>query len=153
MLRPIVFAATLACSLALAGNAQAYWGCGYGANYFGYGLPMGWYTGVQGRMPPYFALHPPVYYSGEIVRIPYGNTPFAYPYGTVAPMNYAPPAANYAPPMAATEPAEPVMIENEFVQEQNRGKTVSVTRTASSEGEFIDNPYYRPETRVATRSE
>lgn len=33
--------------------------------------------------PPYFALYPPVYYSDQIIRRPYGVSPFAAPAGIV----------------------------------------------------------------------
>ena len=33
--------------------------------------------------PPYFALHPPVYYSEQVIRRPYGVSPFAAPAGIV----------------------------------------------------------------------
>lgn len=58
-------------------------GFGYG---YGPGLWAWSYASAYGRMPyrvgnlptpPYFALHPPVYYSG-IVHRPYGDSPFAY---------------------------------------------------------------------------
>src|SRR4051794_30986147 len=112
MLRRVLPALALLAVLALQSSASAQWGCGgYGTNYFGYGLQSGWYTGVQGRMPPYFALHPPVYYSGQIVRIPYGASPFANPwgvtYGTIAAPAIASPINV---PVAASAPAESVTI-------------------------------------------
>lgn len=33
------------------------------------------------EQPPYFAMHPPVYYSDQIIRRPYGVSPFAAPAG------------------------------------------------------------------------
>ena len=48
---------------------------------------------------PYFALHPPVYYSYPVART-YGYSPFAYPPGTMTP--------------EITKP-EPVVISNRFV--------------------------------------
>ncbi len=53
----------------------------------GYG-PFGGYYGNWGRStypsldrfaPPYFALYPPVYYSGQVSPRSYGHSPFAYP--------------------------------------------------------------------------
>jgi hypothetical protein len=64
--------------------AQAQYLDGYG---FGAGLGFGGYgnQGLGNRANayklPYFAVHPPVYYSGDIVRRPYGVSPFAAPPG------------------------------------------------------------------------
>src|SRR5687768_4187901 len=128
MLRRVMFAACFALLLASAGSAQADWGWGYGTNYYGYGLPAGWYTGVQGRLPPYFALHPPVYYSGQINRIPYGSSPFACPCNT-------PYATEAAPaPAPAVETATGLMVENEFVVGR---------KLQASAGRMIENPFYR----------
>lgn len=59
---------------ALAGESNAqWWGGGYGlSNYYNRGIYVD-----QDRIP-YFALHPPVYYSYPVPR-PYGYSPFAYP--------------------------------------------------------------------------
>ena len=78
MMRRFMLAAVFLFACSAQQSAHAYWGFGggYGTNYYGYGLPMGWYTGVNSRVPPYFSLHPPVYYSGQITRIPYGASPF-----------------------------------------------------------------------------
>jgi len=85
--------------------------------FYGYGGYGGWgqqgygqgiYSGTN-RVPPYFALHPPVYYSHEIIRRPMGASPFAYPSW------YTPPS--YAGEMAAAQPApQPMMIENPYVK-------------------------------------
>lgn len=49
---------------------------GYGG--FGYGLRPSPYSLGQVPIPPYFALHPPVYYSMPVART-YGHSPYAYP--------------------------------------------------------------------------
>lgn len=56
----------------------------------GYQLGVGWGYSNYGNSPyirnqqvPYFALHPPVYYSEQIVRRPYGISPFAAPPGII----------------------------------------------------------------------
>jgi hypothetical protein len=52
------------------------YGYGFGAGGgYGYG---GGYRGANSRAIPYFALHPPVYYSHPIPR-PYGFSPYATP--------------------------------------------------------------------------
>src|SRR5437870_3480881 len=81
--------------------------CGFGATgarahepWFGCG-------GVPGCYPfyaqyghehiPYFALHPPVYYSEPVART-YGYSPFAYPFGSPTPeIEWAPPKVEKKP--------------------------------------------------------
>ena len=161
MLRRALFTVALLAVLAVQTPAQAQWGCGYalggyGMNYYGNGLPVGWYTGVQGRMPPYFALHPPVYYSGQIVRIPYGASPFATPWGVPYGMPaVSAPAMPAAASVATTPAAESVTIENEFYKREgalraprsNRAEQRS--QVSHEQGLMIDNPFYRPASRVA----
>ena len=43
-----------------------------------------WYTGYTREHIPYYALHPPVYYSYPVPRT-YGYSPFAYPPGVMMP--------------------------------------------------------------------
>lgn len=58
----------------------------------GYGWYPGlWYNVYVGESVPYFALHPPVYYSYPVPRT-YGWSPFAYPPGTMTPEMEAPSA-------------------------------------------------------------
>ncbi len=81
---------------------------------YGFGGPYGYYGyGARTGDIPYFALHPPVYYSGPISR-PYGITPFACP-----PL---PCDTNPAPP------APQVMI-NPFVP-QSKDPQPAIGRTA-----------------------
>jgi hypothetical protein len=55
---------------------------GYGG--YGYGCGLGWlYNSLDYRVP-YFAAHPPVYYSYPVPRT-YGYSPFAYPPGVMTP--------------------------------------------------------------------
>ena len=86
---------------------------------YGY-LPPGIYTQTH---LPYFALHPPVYYSYPVPR-PYGYSPYAYPPGTVTP---------------EIIPRRPLVIQNKFVPKRavDRAQTDRVTRTPLR----IVNPY------------
>ena len=59
----------------------------YAAACWGYGYSTYYSTGV-----PYFALHPPVYYSYRVART-YGYSPFAYPPGVLTPGSEPPRAA------------------------------------------------------------
>jgi hypothetical protein len=161
MIRRVLFAVALLAVLAVQNPAQAQWGMGcggyglggYGFNAYGYGMPVGWYTGVQGRMPPYFALHPPVYYSGEIVRIPYGASPFACPWGVCPGL---PVGSTAAPVEAAPEPqgvnirpmAELTMIENKFYKPD----PARVAKKARAEaGQMILNSHYRAAKKLAAK--
>jgi hypothetical protein len=79
MIRNLLLASLAAGLFVLVGQtASAQYGGfpfgGYGYN-TGYGLPY-WTTSVP--TPPYYALHPPVYYSVPVPRT-YGYSPFAYP--------------------------------------------------------------------------
>ena len=82
---------------------------------------------------PYFAAHPPVYYSYPVAR-PYGYSPFAYPPGTMTPH------------MAAQE-IQPVTIMNPYASEPNDEKEVapkkpeSVASTRRPAPEIVWNPF------------
>lgn len=163
MIRRTLFAVALLALLAVQTPARAQWGCGdfgyggYGMNYYGYGMPVGWYTGVQGRMPPYFALHPPVYYSGQIVRIPYGASPFARPWG----VPYGVTTDSYLPPEELEKPApegpnvESTTIQNPFFEPGGAVRAPKLTAASrrsqvkQDQGLMIENPYYRPTAKLA----
>jgi hypothetical protein len=49
------------------------WG-GYGHGWGYLGTRVGFVP-----QPPYYAIHPPVYYSAQIIRRPYGTSPYAWP--------------------------------------------------------------------------
>lgn len=70
----------LACMAATADQAEAQYLYGHPHGYGPYGHPFGSSLYSLGRIPvpPYHALHPPVYYSG-ITTTTYGSTPFARP--------------------------------------------------------------------------
>ncbi len=57
-------------------QVYAFSGGGFG-QYFG-GGQSGLYSSGLIPTPPYFAIHPPVYYSRPVAR-PYGYSPYAYP--------------------------------------------------------------------------
>jgi hypothetical protein len=89
----------LSCKLSTAGDYDFFgpW-AGYGCD--------GYYrtTTYSQESIPYFALHPPVYYSKPIPRI-YGESPFPYPPGMTAYQAYTPP--------------QPQIIKNEPIDEAN----------------------------------
>ena len=73
----------------------------YPGLYGGFGFRPSPYSLGQVPVPPYFALHPPVYYSQPVAR-PYGYSPFAYP-GFVR------------TPEVVAAPCEPISIDNPYV--------------------------------------
>lgn len=101
-----------------AAQAQVYGGY-VGGPYYN-GVPYSIYS--QDTIP-YFALHPPVYYSRPMSR-PYGMSPFAYPPGAVLPplpqpqmvINSYVGQGDALPPATSAAPApKPLIIENPFV--------------------------------------
>lgn len=92
---------------ALPAAAQAQGPC-YG---YGWGFVDGYGQGRVTADPnvPYFAAHPPVYYSLEIIRRPMGPSPFAYP-GYMLPM-----MAEVEVEAEVEEKATAVMIHNETI--------------------------------------
>jgi len=79
-LRLVLCAASVAGAIHLAADRCAAGGCGYG---------YGWIPGIQYNIYgtdyiPYFARHPPVYYSYPVART-YGYSPWAYPPGVMTP--------------------------------------------------------------------
>lgn len=120
-------------------SAEAY-GCGNGCGIGGLYRSLDYPTE---RRVPYFAAHPPVYYSQPVPRT-YGHSPFAYGPSHQTPEVY--------------QTAKPVIIENPYVKKasgsttvkqtkQNRERSVSyqadvVASTVASGPLMIENPYY-----------
>lgn len=80
MIKTLLMAAATSAVLLLANadNAQAQLYSGSQAYGYGYGILSSPYALSRVPEPPYFALHPPVYYSQPVART-YGYSPFAYP--------------------------------------------------------------------------
>jgi hypothetical protein len=94
--------------------------------FFGYsGSP---YSLGQIPTPPYFAIHPPVYYSHPVPRT-YGYSPYAYP-GT----------------METPEIVEPEVIENPYVTQPAQEEPASNVKVVRYQ--VIDNPYVRDELKA-----
>ncbi|MEM7311583.1 MAG: hypothetical protein AAF497_00385 [Planctomycetota bacterium] len=137
---PLACVAIAALMLAMPGQASAQCGNGYG---FGaYGGPFGTGFGgfgspyATGRIPtpPYFALHPPVYYSAPVARS-YGYSPFAYPGDVRTPDA---PAAGQAKVIINpyVEQVQPVKAEAEESKKEAADNDV-----AQSKSLMIVNPY------------
>jgi hypothetical protein len=115
---------------------------GFGGGDYGYG---GWdvaelYRELYHNLP-YFALHPPVYYSEPVPRT-YGYSPFAYPPGVMTP--------------EIVSAAQPVTINNPYAPMTTPAKaevTPSDRSTSASpapEPLVIVNPFVSPASSVAT---
>lgn len=102
-------------------------GTGYGIGLGGFGFSRPYMSG-RVPTPPYFALHPPVYYSQPVART-YGYSPFAYP-GTVT--------------TPEAKPAQAKMITNPHatpVKGDAGEKKVDMNLTVRSEPKEILNPF------------
>ena len=133
MIKTRVFAVFLAgtCLLGVTSQASAQcWRAGY-PFYAGYWGNV-YETSYVGDSVPYFALHPPVYYSYKVART-YGYSPFAYPPGVMTPDRECSSTRqqDQASPQYESQP-EPQMIENPFVEPTDEGS--SVTRSQKPAG-------------------
>lgn len=97
--------------------------------YGGYGWPYGpgcwcspYMSSCWGDPPPYFALHPPVYYSYRVART-YGYSPFAYPPDVLTP---------------GSEPARPLVVQNPYATGEAGG---TVDGQQGGQPQRIDNPF------------
>ncbi len=111
----------------MAGAAQPTAGCGCGGMPFYYPF----YAQYGRESIPYFALHPPVYYSYPVPRS-YGYSPFAYPFGSPTP------EIEWEAPKIEKKP-EPKMMTNPHVKEVSHTERVPETGP-----KVIYNPYAAP---------
>jgi len=143
-------------------NTGPYGGFGYsgiGADY-GVGIAGLWGFDLNGydNQIPYFAAHPPVYYSGPIAR-PYGDSPYPYPPGLFAPAvaeggpqmiinPYAQPSktapstpapSNAAPSNPLPEPPAPTNPPSKTVK-PTAGHTASFIEPLSPSVEMLPSP-------------
>lgn len=114
MLRSAFFAMILLVSTVAVAEAGYPWGgFGYGGGFGGLVVPgvgFGFGNGMAYTPPPpYFAMHPPVYYGTRVIRRAYGTSPFPLP-----PINGV--DASHGSAAGYDEPAPaPLMIINPFV--------------------------------------
>jgi hypothetical protein len=98
----------------------------YGFPYVWSGWGYGWLS-CSTDTAPYFALHPPVYYSYHVART-YGYSPFAYPPDVLTPGSEPPRSTiaqnAYPPGPGETSEAQqgrlPLRIENPFVEQPRK---------------------------------
>lgn len=132
--------------LVLAGQASVKANDGLAMAYlFGYGGYGGARMQTYVPAPPYFALHPPVYYGQRFTR-PYGVSPFAaWP--------QLQPNADYAsrPHVQRAQVLDnPYCIGDAVGVEVVSASAQSITRNLPAEPLEIDNPYYQPEARFTS---
>lgn len=82
---------------------------GGGGGWGGWGYDIGYLYNSLDYNVPYFAAHPPVYYSYPVPRT-YGYSPFAYPPGTMT------------PDVVMGEEVQPVEIVNPYVPQEQQDK-------------------------------
>lgn len=110
-----------------ANTSQACDGLGYG-----YGYGMGFlYNSLEYKVP-YFAAHPPVYYSHPVPRT-YGHSPFAYP-----PHFRTPEVCGSLAPVTVTNPYVPA---SNAPKAEPKPDDETVSAPAASEPLVVRNPY------------
>lgn len=137
MIRTTFLAVAISTALFLApSNANAQWG--FGGQPFG-GYSWGWGTAFNSNYgwnyvppPPYFAVHPPVYYSPHITARHYGASPYAW-YPGMQPITYI----NRS---AAAPTSQAQMIENPYVRSQAQANADA--KPAETQPVHIANPYF-----------
>ena len=149
-----LYLTAILCAMAFVSSAgQASADCGGGFGYGGYGY---YNYGIRPYVPapPYFALHPPVYYGARYTR-PYGDSPFAAP-------SQLQPTAGYAParhversliinnpcallPMTPAEMPLPAPEVQPVPAPVNTVLPSPVVVTPL----VIDNPYFQPQVALA----
>jgi hypothetical protein len=93
-----------------------------------------WYTGYTREYVPYYAMHPPVYYSYPVPRA-YGWSPWAYPPGVMTPEilgEMAGPKEMINPHVPQEEIEKPT---------SNTNKTVQLHRDSSPVPQVVINPF------------
>lgn len=119
--RVLILCAVVGGSAVAARQADAQVFNGYVGGWYG-GLP---YSVYSLDSVPYYALHPPVYYS-HIVPRPYGYSPYAYPPNIMTPDR---------------PPAAPQVMINPHVPSTPAKNRTESTRVAAVEPKTIINPY------------
>lgn len=146
-LTAILFAIAL-----VSGAGQASAQCGGGFGYGGYGY---YNYGIRPYVPapPYFALHPPVYYGARYTR-PYGDSPFAAP-------SQLQPAPGYAPTrhversLTVNNPYAVLPIAPEVMPAPTPVPVPAAPVNTVSPSPvvvkplIIDNPYFKPDVKLA----
>ena len=141
LLRSLLVATAFALVAVSGSAANAQYGCGYD---WAYGVGVGGlYNGLDRYTDyrvPYFAAHPPVYYSQPVPRT-YGYSPFAYP-----PQTMTPEISTHVAPVTITNPYVPAS--EKPASTDTSDETVSLPATSGPL--VIMNPYAAPSTYAAS---
>jgi len=128
-MKPLLLAViVMVCAISRAADLKA---CDYpqgiysGFPWFGYGYSGSLYGLGYVPVPPYYALHPPVYYSHPVSR-PYGDSPFA------------------AYPRPSSTSDSPRLIVNPFASSANKADAKSPSGDDTPTPSPIVNPFYKP---------
>ncbi|MEO8493914.1 MAG: hypothetical protein ABI614_02510 [Planctomycetota bacterium] len=154
----MICAAVLVASLICVNESQAQYGFGggfgggfssYGYGGFGYGAP--YYSPGAVPAPPYYALHPPVYYSHEIIRRPIGDSPYAYfpQRPAAAPVRQL--SRNpFVPDVTTEDGSQQTTQANDSVAQVMRNPFYDDDQSSLVASGLIVNPYFaKPEALVA----
>jgi hypothetical protein len=117
-------------------------GCGFGGGFGGYNDICGYaelYRQLYNNLP-YFALHPPVYYSCPVPRT-YGYSPFAYPPGVMTP--------EFAGAAGPLEIINPHVDSTEAKPTTSTKSDRSAATSARVEPLVVINPFVAPNQAVA----
>lgn len=144
-LAPMAVVAVAVIMLAAPSEANAQFGNGYGGGVFGGGVFGGYsspYATDRIPTPPYFSLHPPVYYSVPVPRT-YGYSPLPY-------------NGNVRTPDIAPAPATPLSIVNPYVTQPANAEVAP--KTAPADGDtavakplMIVNPFVKKKDPIDIR--
>jgi hypothetical protein len=134
MIRNLCLTAAIVFAFAVPSTASAYWPWGYGV--YGYGVNWGFnQTTDYIPAPPYFAVHPPIYYAPHITARHYGASPFAWGPG-MQPITYVDHVN------VAVAKTQPVMLVNSYVKDD---RTIATSAQAAATDEVqplkISNPF------------
>jgi hypothetical protein len=132
IVRTLCLAAAAACLASAPSPAKAFW------PYLGYGFGTPWHYGHNPGAayvppPPFYAVHPPVYYAPYIQARHYGASPFAW-YPGMEPITYI----DVYPTGAAPTP---VMIENPYVAGTPAPPPPGDQASTDGQPLRIDNPH------------
>ena len=128
--------------LAGANRAEANGGC-YGCGGLGYGYGVGLLYNSLDFNVPYYAAHPPVYYSYPVPRT-YGHSPFAYP-----PHFRTPDMFGMVDPVIIENPHVESSWEEELKEKQDDAASRFTSQQRPPQPLVIENPHCRGSVSVA----
>ncbi len=155
----MIYATVLVASLMFTNELRADHCCGGGINsglpYFGFGYSGSLYGLGYVPVPPYYALHPPVYYSHEVVRRPIGDSPYAYQSRRPAAEPRRQFSLNpFVPDATKVEGSQQTAEASDSVAQVMRNPFYGDDPVSLAASKLILNPYYaKPAAVVAQASE